>query len=100
MTIDTHVHFWKYNRQRDAWMDGMKILQQDYTPESIALTLKRNGVDGCVAVQADQSEVETRFLVELAKTHAFIKGVVGWVDLLANDLNERLEHFAQYDIIK
>ena len=100
MTIDTHVHFWKYNKQRDAWMDGMKILQQDYTPENIALTLKRNGVDGCVAVQADTSEVETRFLVELAKTHAFIKGVVGWVDLLADDLSERLQHFAQYDIIK
>lgn len=100
MTIDTHVHFWKYNRQRDAWMEGMKVLQKDYVPENIASTLKRNGVDGCVAVQADQAEVETRFLVELSKTHSFIKGVVGWIDLRANDLNDRLEHFKQYDIIK
>ncbi len=77
MTIDTHVHFWKYDRKRDAWMDDMKVLQQDYVPETIASTLKRNGVDGCVAVQADQSELETRFLVELANTHPSLKGL--WV---------------------
>ncbi|MCC6289386.1 MAG: amidohydrolase family protein [Chitinophagaceae bacterium] len=100
MTIDAHVHFWKYNRKRDGWMDDMKILQQDYLPETIASTLKRNGVDGCVAVQADQSEVETRFLVELAKTHDIIKGVVGWVDLQADDVAERLQHFAVNPIIK
>ena len=33
MTIDTHVHFWKYDKKRDAWItDKMKILQQDYLP--------------------------------------------------------------------
>lgn len=100
MTIDTHVHFWKYNRKRDGWMDDMKILQQDYLPETIASTLKRNGIDGCVAVQAAQEEVETRFLVELAKTHDIIKGVVGWVDLSAADVVERLAHFAEHTIIK
>ena len=59
----------------------MKVLQQDYLPEHLRSNLKRNGVNGCVAVQADQSEVETRFLVELSKTHPVIKGVVGWIDL-------------------
>ncbi|MBX2923007.1 MAG: amidohydrolase family protein [Chitinophagaceae bacterium] len=98
--IDSHVHFWKYDRKRDAWMDDMKVLQQDYLPETIAPTLKRNGVDGCVAVQADQSELETRFLTELAKTHPIIKGVVGWIDLKAPDIEERLQHFSSYSIIK
>lgn len=100
MTIDTHVHFWKYDKKRDAWMDDMKVLQQDYLPEHLALTLKRNEIDGVVAVQADQSEVETRFLVELAKTHPVIKGVVGWIDLRADNILERLQHFSQYPIIK
>lgn len=100
MIIDTHVHFWKYDRKRDGWMDDMKILQQDYLPETIASTLKRNGIDGCVAVQAAQGEVETRFLVELAKTHNIIKGVVGWVDFQADDVMERLQHFAEHSIIK
>jgi L-fuconolactonase len=101
MTIDTHVHFWKYDKARDAWItDNMKVLQQDYYPEYLALSLKRNGIDGCVAVQASQEEVETRFLVELSKTHDIIKGVVGWIDLRANNLEERLEHFSEYKIIK
>ena len=100
MTIDTHVHFWKYNKQRDGWMDAMKILQQDYLPENISLTLTRNGVDGCVAVQADQSELETHFLIELAKTHPIIKGIVGWVDLQNENIEERLSYFSKYPIIK
>ncbi|MGC4037180.1 MAG: amidohydrolase family protein [Chitinophagaceae bacterium] len=100
MVIDTHVHFWEYNKQRDAWMDDMKILQQNYLPENIAQTLSRNGVDGCVAVQADQSELETHFLVELAKTHPIIKGVVGWIDLQNENIEERLSYFSQYPSIK
>ncbi|MBX3239648.1 MAG: amidohydrolase family protein [Chitinophagaceae bacterium] len=100
MTIDTHVHFWKYDKKRDAWMDDMKVLQQDYLPQTLAPTFHRNGIDGCVAVQADQSEVETRFLCELANTHSFIKGVVGWIDLKAPDVEERLQHFSEYTAIK
>lgn len=98
--IDTHVHFWKYDRQRDAWMDDMKVLQQDYIPQNIESVLRRNDVEGCVAVQADQSELETRFLCELAKTHALIKGVVGWVDLQADNVEDRLLHFSENSIIK
>ncbi len=81
-------------------MDDMKVLQQDYIPQTIESTLRRNDVDGCVAVQADQSEVETRFLCELAKTHPFIQGVVGWVDLCADNVEERLQHFSAYSAIK
>ena len=101
MTIDTHVHFWKYDKVRDSWITpNMKILKQDYLPEHLALSLKRNDVDGCVAVQASQSEYETHFLIELSKTHPIIKGVVGWVDLQNNNIEERLEYFSQYLIIK
>lgn len=98
--IDAHVHFWKYNKQRDTWMEGMKTLQQDYLPHTLEGTLRRNGVDGCVAVQADQSELETHFLVELAKTHPVIQGVVGWVDLQKENVQERLQYFSQYPVIK
>ena len=101
MQVDTHVHFWKYNKMKDGWItDNMKVLQQDYLPQTISSTLQRNGVDGCVAVQASQAEVETLFLMELAKTHSIIKGVVGWVDLQNENIEERLQYFSQYPIIK
>ncbi|HEV8270395.1 MAG TPA: amidohydrolase family protein [Chitinophagaceae bacterium] len=101
MTIDSHVHFWKYDKKRDAWItDEMKILKQDHLPAHLIPTLKRNDVDGCVAVQAGQSEYETHFLVELAKTHPEIKGVVGWTDLLSKNVEERVQFFSQFNTIK
>ncbi|MBK5271810.1 MAG: amidohydrolase family protein [Bacteroidia bacterium] len=101
MQVDTHVHFWKYDKVKDSWItNDMKILMQNYLPENISLSLKHNGIDGCVAVQANQAELETHFLVELAKTHNIIKGVVGWIDLQNKNISERLEYFSQYPIIK
>jgi L-fuconolactonase len=95
MRIDAHQHFWRFDPVRDAWItDEMAVLRRDFLPEELEILLKANGVDGTVAVQADQSEAETRFLLELAEAHPFILGVVGWVDLLAPKLPERLEHFA------
>ena len=99
--IDSHVHFWKFDKKSNAWITSdMKILQKNYLPENIALSFKRNGVEGCVAVQASPTELETLFLVELAKTHKIIRGVVGWVDLQAANVEERLEYFSQFHIIK
>ncbi len=101
MTIDSHVHFWKYNKKRDSWITSdMKMLRQDYLPEHLMLSLQRNGIEGCVAVQADQSELETHFLVELSKTHPVIKGVVGWLDLQNEKIEDRLHYFSQYPVIK
>jgi L-fuconolactonase len=101
MTIDSHVHFWKYDKREYSWIDGnMKVLQKNYLPEDLALTLKRNNVDACVAVQALPSEVETRFLAELAATHPSIVGVVGWCDLQSGDVNKKLDELATYPAIK
>jgi len=100
-TIDSHIHFWKYDKEKYPWIDHqMKILQKDHLPEHVTQTFERNGIDGCIAVQAHTSEFETRFLVELAKTHPLINGVVGWVDFTASNVSERLEHFAAHSIIK
>lgn len=99
--IDSHVHFWKYNKQRDTWItNDMKILQQHYLPGDLSLTVKRNSVEGVIAVQADQSELETHFLVELSKTNPLIQGIVGWIDLRADNVAERLHYFSQYPVIK
>ena len=74
----------------------MSVLRRDYLPADLAPVLKQNGVNGCIAVQADQSETETRFLLDLAAQHHFIEAVVGWVDLRAMDIDSRLEYWAQF----
>ncbi len=101
MRIDSHQHFWKYNSVKDVWItDEMKMLQQDFLPEDLYPLLQHNNIDGCVAVQADQSEAETEFLLQLAKENDYIKGVVGWVDLRADNLEERLEYFSENKKLK
>lgn len=101
MIVDSHQHFWNYQPTRDAWIDdSMAVLQRDFTADQLQVVLKVNGVDRCVAVQADPSEEETRFLLSLADTHDFIAGVVGWVDLCAQNASDRLEQFARHPKFK
>lgn len=101
MKIDSHIHFWKYHPVKEAWItDDMKVIQRDFLPNDIALILEENAVDGCIAVQADQSETETHFLLQLAEENDFIKGVVGWIDFKASNLEERLNYFSQFKKLK
>jgi L-fuconolactonase len=95
MRIDAHQHFWRYDATRDGWItDDMQAIRRDFFPADLEPTLAAHGFDGCVAVQADQSDAETRFLLDLARRHPFIKGVVGWVDLRSPRLDATLEALA------
>jgi len=97
MVIDAHQHFWRYDPVRDGWItDQMSLLKRDFLPHELLPQLAANGVDGCIAVQADQSEEETMFLLELASQHRQIVCVVGWVDMTAANLGQRLEYFSQF----
>ena len=91
MRIDAHQHFWTYEPQEYEWIDKrMGVLRRDFLPEHLEPRLRESGFGGCVAVQARQSQEETRWLLELAEQYPFIKGVVGWVDLRAPDLRQTL----------
>ncbi len=99
--IDAHQHFWLYNPIKDAWItDDMAVIQHDFMPNDLGHLLDANGVSGCIAVQADQSEAETLFLLELAEKYPFIEGVVGWVDLQNYHVSDRLEYFRQFEKLK
>ena len=89
--IDAHNHFWKFDPVRDSWInEEMKVLRKDFLPDDFYSILEANEINGSVAVQADQSLDETRFLLNQAKKNDWIKGVIGWIDLqsefLENDL--------------
>lgn len=95
MIIDAHQHFWKYNPAEYAWIDNnMQSLKRDFLPDELDREMQRAGVAGSIAVQARQSIEETRWLLELAGQHDFIRGVVGWVDLCSADVEAQLEVFA------
>ena len=95
MRIDSHQHFWRYNSTEYEWIDGsMSALRRNFLPQDLEPHLRNAGFDACVAVQARQTLEEMRWLLELADRSAFIAGVVGWVDLRAEDSQSQLEQFA------
>lgn len=98
MVIDAHQHFWVYDAERDAWItEEMQVIRRNFFPENLIPLLAKNNIDGCVAVQAAQSESETEFLLQLAEANDFIKSVVGWTDLRSPDLYDRLDFYSQYE---
>lgn len=92
--IDSHQHFWRYEATEYPWIDdSMAALRRDFLPPHAKCEMERAGVGGTIAVQARQTLDETRWLLDLAREHPFIRGVVGWIDLRA-DVDAQLAPFA------
>jgi len=101
MVIDSHQHFWIYETEKHAWIDDdMKVIRKNFLPEDLKTVYQDNGVDGCVVVQADQTLAETDFLLDLADKNDFIKGIVGWVDLRASNIDEVLNQYSKFSKLK
>lgn len=99
--LDAHVHFWQFQPERDAWITPeMAAIRRDFLPADVAPLLSQHGLDSCVAVQADQSDAETVFLLHHAARNPFIRGVVGWIDLQAPDVACLLSRYAQFPQLK
>ena len=79
--IDSHQHFWRLDRGDYGWLTPeMEPIYRDYLPSDLEPKIVRAGIDSTVLVQAAPSVAETLFMLELAREHPFIAGVVGWVD--------------------
>ncbi|MAH75830.1 MAG: amidohydrolase [Opitutia bacterium TMED102] len=95
MRIDSHQHFWIYDPEQYPWMtDELSAIRADHLPNDLRAEFDQVGLDGSVAVQARQSLEESRWLLELADQNELIKGVVGWVDLRSDSVEEQLAEFA------
>ena len=95
MKIDAHQHFWHYNQVEYGWIgNNMQVLKNDFLPNHLKAELTTVGFDGCIAVQARQTLEETKWLLKLASENDFIKGVVGWVDLCSDKIEDQLKEFS------
>lgn len=76
--IDAHQHFWQYNPAKHIWMsEEMGVLKINFLPPDLVTHLQNCLLNGCVAVQANQSEGENTFLLNLSAEYDFIRGIVG-----------------------
>jgi L-fuconolactonase len=96
MKIDAHQHFWRYNNVEFGWInDKMSVLKRDFLPDDLFKELQAMNFDGSIAVQARQNLNETKWLLDLANSNQFIKGVVGWVELCSSNIDEQLNEFSK-----
>jgi L-fuconolactonase len=81
--IDAHHHFWDTTRRTYPWMgDELASIRRPFSPADLQPLLAANAVDGSVLVQTCSDLEETREFLGIAAVHPFVRGVVGWVDLL------------------
>lgn len=96
MRIDSHQHLWRFDPIEYGWIaDDAAVLRRDYLWPDLARELDATSVDAAVAVQARQSLAENDFLLDQADASGGrIRGVVGWVDLAADDVEATLARYA------
>ncbi len=92
--LDAHQHFWAVARGDHAWVSPeYPALFGDFGPSELAPLMTANGVTHTVLVQAAETEDETDYLLGIAERTDFVLGVVGWLDMLADDFGARLDHY-------
>jgi L-fuconolactonase len=99
--IDAHHHFWKFEEAEYSWIsEEMVALRRDFLPADLHEQMRAAGVAGAISVQARQTIEETRWLLQLAEEHSFLRGVVGWAPLASADFPRYLDELAAHPKLK
>lgn len=97
--IDAHCHFWSLERGDYGWLSpdnaALGPIHRDFGPAEMKPLAVTAEISRYVVVQAAPTEAETRYLLELAAKNTEIAGVVGWIDLTADDAPERITTLAR-----
>jgi L-fuconolactonase len=73
---------WDLERSYYAWLTPeMGALHATFSPEQARAELDASGIDSAVLVQAEDSERDTELMLDVARRHPWVIGVVGWVQL-------------------
>ena len=92
MIVDAHHHLWDPARRDYPWMTGaFAPLRRPIGLNDLRAVTEPAGVTATVVVQAAATEEETLELLRAAElSHGLVAAVVGWVDLTAPDVAERI----------
>ena len=101
MKIDAHHHFWNYDPIEYDWIDDhMSAIRRSFLPEDLKAEIDSVGIEGVISVQARMTLEETNWLLSLAEENPFIKGVVGWLPLAEDNIEELLDRYSAESKLK
>ncbi|PIK57838.1 hypothetical protein BSL78_05221 [Apostichopus japonicus] len=98
--VDTHVHFWDLKKFQYQWPTSeIKELYRNFLPDDYLDAVKEvPDIKNAIFVQVHNGTIkENDWVLEFVKSHKWIVGMVGWVDLTDPDVEDILVHYAQSD---
>lgn len=97
--VDAHHHVWTIARGDYGWMSPELSIARDYGLGDLRPLL--DDITATVLVQAADTEAETAFMLDVARTSTgLVCGVVGWTDLAAPLAPARIAELAGNPLLK
>jgi L-fuconolactonase len=88
--VDAHHHVWDLAVRDQPWTAELPALRRSFALADLRPHLDGHGITRTVVVQTITVAEETPELLSLAAAEPVVAGVVGWVDLTAPDVPDRL----------
>jgi L-fuconolactonase len=88
--IDAHHHVWDLTVRDQPWTEGLAPLRRSFAFDDLRPALREGGVTATVLVQTITVPEETPELLALAAAEPAVAGVVGWAQLDAPGIADRL----------
>ncbi len=99
--IDSHHHIWDLDHPDYRWLTPeLDRIYRSFRLDDYHAEARRHGIAGSVLVQAADSVAETERLLAVAEAEPAVLGVVGWVDLAADDLEAVLGRLSRSPWLK
>jgi L-fuconolactonase len=99
--IDSHMHVWQLSRGDYGWLTpDLPAIYRDFTIDDVRASWEQAGIDYAILVQAAPTLEETQYLLSVAGSEPRVKGVVGWIDMLAPDAVNQLERLASDRLLR
>ena len=91
--VDAHHHVWDPTVREQSWMVGPELdpIRRNFSLEDLAPLAVAADVSATVLVQTVGLVEETVEFLEIAASNDLVAGVVGWVDLTADDIGDVLD---------
>ncbi|GAB2637530.1 amidohydrolase family protein [Kribbella swartbergensis] len=90
--VDAHHHIWDLTVREQSWMSGpeMDPIRRSFSVDDLAPQAADAGVTATVLVQTVGQVDETVEFLQVAAGNELVAGVVGWIDLTAQDVGDAL----------
>jgi L-fuconolactonase len=93
--VDAHHHVWDLSVRDQPWTADLPTIRRSFSLDDLRPSLAATRVDRTVLVQTVCVPEETPEFLALAESAPEVAGVVGWVDLCASDVAEKLSTLRQ-----